>query len=635
MTDSSSNEALAPEAIADLMIPSELRMSPDGAAAVFTAVPLGQPGEFPASAVWLAAAGVAARKLTHGEASDRSARWSPDGRTVAFLSDRLERGKRTALYLLPMAGGEASRLGELEGALDAPEWSPDGSMLAVLRTDPTDPAREAREKERDDPTLVEQHPQFTRLWVVDSASGKARCLTFAEREVRSYCWKPDGSGLIAVTTALPGADEALGPADIWDVPAAGGIPRRLAGFPSLTGSPVVRGERIYLTADGQRGDPPTNLWSLPLPGGDPRKVGGDFAGEAYAVLPRGEGVALIGVERVYGKLFATEGRGGKLREATPAPLRGRGSVMEASYSADGRKVAVTWSSSDMPEEVWLGEAGGEVVQATSFGEKFAGKLRRGEIVRWNSTDGLEVEGILIRPDGAADGAPAPLVVEIHGGPSWQWQDRAMLSWHDWAQMLASMGIAVLLPNPRGSTGYGAEFQARLQDDVGGGEAQDLISGALAMVERGIADPERLGVGGWSWGGYLTARVISQTTVFKAAVMGAGLANMISDHGTGDIPRANLLFYPGHPYEHMDHYWQSSPIRDVSKVTTPTLILHGDSDERVHPAQGAEFFRALKVLGVPVEFVRYPREGHGVGERLHQIDLMRRVAGWYRRWLLEA
>jgi dipeptidyl aminopeptidase/acylaminoacyl peptidase len=208
-----------------------------------------------------------------------------------------------------------------------------------------------------------------------------------------------------------------------------------------------------------------------------------------------------------------------------------------------------------------------------------------------------------------------------------------LNWHDWAQMLASRGYAMLMPNPRGSTGYGHEFQRLLQDDVGGGESCDLVTGALAMVERGIADRERMGIAGWSWAGYLTAWTITQTNIFGAAVMGAGLSNMVSDHGQGDIPSANLLYYPGQPYDHMEDYRRSSPIRCVSAVRTPTLILHGQDEPRVHPAQGMEFFRALKVLGVPVRFVRYPREKHSIEERAHQIDLMNRIIAWLDHYLV--
>ena len=272
--------------------------------------------------------------------------------------------------------------------------------------------------------------------------------------------------------------------------------------------------------------------------------------------------------------------------------------------------------------------------ATTFGASFAGRLHPTETVRWESTDGVEVEGILTRPAHAEAGVPLPLVVEVHGGPFWQWEDRVMLDWHDWAQMLASHGIAVLQPNPRGSTAYGSDFQGLLRDDVGGGESRDLVAGAEAMIARGIAHPDKVGIGGWSWGGYLTAWTITQTTLFRAAVMGAGLANMASDHGQDDIPSMNLLIYPGHPYDEPEAYWRSSPVRFAKNVTTPTLILHGDDDERVRPEQGMEFHRALKTLGVPTQFVRYPREAHPITERLHQIDLMRRVAGWYSRWLVE-
>jgi dipeptidyl aminopeptidase/acylaminoacyl peptidase len=297
----------------------------------------------------------------------------------------------------------------------------------------------------------------------------------------------------------------------------------------------------------------------------------------------------------------------------------------------GDAVAILWSDSDTPEEIYLVRNAAEPVKLTDFGKDFVGKLRPSETISWTSDD-LEIFGLLTLPEREGD-EPLPLIVQVHGGPSWQWQDTCFLDWHDWTQYLVSRGFAVLTPNPRGSTGRGSEFQRHLIDDVGGGEMRDVIAGAQALVDRGIADPERLGVGGWSWGGYLTAYTITRTPMFKAAVMGAGLSNMISDHGTDDIPSANLFYYPGQPYHHLETYWESSALKHITNVVTPTLIVHGEGDDRVHVTQGAEMYRALKTLEVPVEFVRYPREPHSFKERNHQIDLLKRIGDWFEKWLM--
>jgi dipeptidyl aminopeptidase/acylaminoacyl peptidase len=256
------------------------------------------------------------------------------------------------------------------------------------------------------------------------------------------------------------------------------------------------------------------------------------------------------------------------------------------------------------------------------------------VVTWESTDGVEIEGILIHPHNYEPGTRYPLVIQVHGGPASLWTERMYMNWHDWGQMLAAQGYAVLMPNPRGSIGYGTAFEQLLQDDVGGGESRDLISGALAMVDRGIADRERLAITGWSWGGYLTAWTITQTDIFKAAVMGAGVANNVSDHGAGDIAEYNTLLYPDHPYREdaWDFYANISPVRYASRVVTPTLIVHGEDDARVHVSQGQEYYRALQVCGVPVRFVRYPREGHGFVEYNHQVDLMERIVDWLGTYL---
>lgn len=632
---------LMPEELADRLVPDSPRISPDGRHVAFVVAPAGHKGEKETSAIWLAQGNETARPITPGVAKDKAPRWSPDGSRLLFLSDR--EGRETEerrLFLLPMHGGEAFPFSELSGDLSQPTWSPDATRVAVLRRDPEPKDLKARKQDRDDAVVIEEDPLFARIWLIDSMSGRSNCLSGDEREVRSYCWLPDASAIVAITTESVGHDATIGASDLWLIPVDGGDAIHVTRMVSTGFSPQAvdtpDGVMIALIADGFRDRPGDSIWIVPVTGGVARNLLPNFDGIAEDIVPYpgrpGRLIARV-VERTHGRLYEVDVMTGAMKAVTPPTLMDRGSVVAGpSVAADGSLFSAIWSDSTTPEEVVLGALGGEVEPVTSFGASFAGRLQPVDHVRWLSDDGVEIEGLLTYPAGYEPGQRYPLVVEIHGGPSWRWEDRIMLDWHDWAQLLASRGYAVLMPNPRGSTGYGDAFQKLLQDDVGGGESRDLVSGALAMVERGIADRDRLGIAGWSWGGYLTAWTITQTDIFRAAVMGAGLSNMISDHGQGDIPTANLLYYPGQPYEEMEHYWRTSPIRYVANVKTPTLIVHGDEDARVHPAQGMEFFRALKVLGVPVRFVRYPREKHTFVERAHQIDLMNRLLEWFDRYL---
>ncbi len=636
---------LAPEELADRLLPVDPRLSPDGRSVAFVAAPVGRCGLHPERSLWLARQDEPAWPLTAPGADDADPRWSPDGRRLLFTSDRLapeaERGdERRRLFLLPLGGGEAAPLGELEGELTEPTWSPNGRWAALLRKDPVDPERKRRVEDRDDAVVVDDTPRFTRLWLVDGESGRARCLTHGAYRVWSFAWAPTSEALVVVTTEGAELDAAYGEAHLRSVTIAGGLPRSLAAFPTLPHDPVVvggddeAGWRVAVRADEHRADPSESVWLAAA--GERRNLLPDYAGVVAALAPipaSPDHVAVRMVEGTHASLYRCSASDGSLAPILGPERHGRGSVPEGpSFSGDGSRLAFVWSDGTTPEEVWLGDVGGEARPVTSFGARFHGRLQPVEVVRWASDDGVEIEGLLTSPAGFEPGRRFPLVVEVHGGPSWQWEDRVMLTWHDWTQLLASRGYAVLAPNPRGSTAYGAGFQRRLQDDVGGGELADLLSGARAMVVRGIADGERLGIGGWSWGGYLTAWAVTQTEVFGAAVMGAGLANFVSDHGQNDIPGMNGLIFPGDPYREPDAYWRASPIRCVTSARTPTLILHGEADARVHPAQGMEFYRALKTLGVPTAFVRYPREEHTIAERRHQIDLMERIVAWFDRWL---
>ena len=419
--------------------------------------------------------------------------------------------------------------------------------------------------------MVEEEPLFTRLWVIDPATNRARCLTSGEREVRTYGWLPDGTGLVAVTTDAVEYDAVLGPAELSLVPLEGGLARRIARFRTTPWSPIVvettQGDIVAVRADGHRDQPSDSIWTVPVNGGEPRNLLPDLVGivEEIAPIPgrRGQLAARI-VTGTHGRIFSVDAWDGTTEPLSPTTPGLGGSLSQGiSFSHGGERLAAIWSNGATPEEVYVGEPVGAVSALTTFGETFCGRLQPTEHVTWAADDGQEIEGILTYPvhyDPASAIPSWSKSTAVHPGSGRTGQCSTGTTGRSGSPVAATR---CLMPNPRGSTGYGHEFQQLLQDDVGGGESRDLVSGALAMVERGIADPERLGIAGWSWGGYLTAWTITQTEIFRAAVMGAGLSNMVSDHGQGDIPSANLLYYPGLPYEHMDAYWKSSPIRYVA------------------------------------------------------------------------
>ncbi len=372
-------------------------------------------------------------------------------------------------------------------------------------------------------------------------------------------------------------------------------------------------------------------------GEQPRLFTSDYSGATAAAdfTPDGQALHVIGIEGTRTVL----GRFALDAEASETLLTGRTfessftSAYHVSVSADGTRIACVLEDVDQPAEVFVGELGGELRRVSTFNAYLSEvALGRGETVEWTAPDGLRIEGVLIYPAEYEEGKRYPLITHIHGGPTWQWLMRFMGGWHDWGQWLAAQGYAVLLPNPRGSSGRGREYAWTNQRNWGHGDFGDVLSGVDAMIERGIADPERLGIGGWSYGGYMTAWAIGQTDRFKAAIVGAGVTDLLSFQAA-DIPSwlpGQMMLTPS--YREPEVYLRSSPITHVANAKTPTLILHGASDERVRLGQGKELYHALRGLGVPTEMVIYPREPHIFQERYHQRDLLTRVADWFDRWV---
>lgn len=302
--------------------------------------------------------------------------------------------------------------------------------------------------------------------------------------------------------------------------------------------------------------------------------------------------------------------------------------------AAGAHVAVVRGDMAHPMDVWAGPLSGTIRQISDHnGWMSERSIAPARVIHWESTDGRQIAGVLVTPDPALHGeGPYPLIVQVHGGPAGVYVEDLQLGWGRWGQMLAGQGYAVILANPRGSSGRGDPFQTLNLGDWGGNDMDDILRGADYVIAEGIADPERTGIGGWSYGGFMTAWTESQTARFKAAIVGAGLCNLVSFHGTTDIRDWHEAYFGAPLHEDAGRYWDHSALKYLSQVTTPTLILHGEKDERVPFAQGQEWFAALTRRGVSVEFVAYPREAHPIEERAHQRDLLTRVLAWYDTWV---
>lgn len=617
---------------------TDAQISPDGATVAFV---VGKPyteGErkLAAASVWVVPANgsAPARRFTTGPRSDTHPRWSPDGATLAFLSDR-EKADTPQMYVVRLDGGEARRLTDLKGGVSDFLWSPDGARIALLSPDVDSEAEEKRKQDRDDAIHVDHDEKFTRLWVVDAADGAARAITPPEYQVRGFAWYRDGWAITTSPTAHE--DDFILPWPVRTITEGGAAQTIWQGqyaIEMLAGS--RDGQSLAWTHFGARRDDSADEVWVVTDGGQPRRALSDYAGGVAWVgwMPHNGGLLVVGItstRMVLGRLALESGS-----VATVLAGRTLGAGMmptTASVSANGRRIACVLEDVDQPKEIWLVEPDTEPRKLSAFnGHLGEVALGKGQAVEWAAPDGQTIEGVFIYPSGYVEGQRYPLIVQAHGGPTGMWLQRAMIGWHDWGQWLAANGYAVLLPNPRGSAGRGRAFAWCNRRNWGTGDFGDVLSGADALIARGIANPDRLGIGGWSYGGYMTAWAIGHTDRFKAAVVGAGVTDLLSFQAA-DIPSwlPNEMML-AQPYDDLETYLRASPIVSAGKITTPTLILHGAADERVRLGQGKELYHALKGRGVPTEMVIYPREPHIFGELHHQRDLLRRVLAWYDRWL---
>ncbi len=609
-----------------MKVPSELRFSPDGKRLAFTVTfpPKGtsQPRE-----IWvLDVATRSARRFTRSAKSDRSPRFSPDGKTLAFISDRDERPQ---IYLLPVDGGEAERLTERKNGVRTLEWSPDGKHIAFLAPDPKSPAEEKKETDKDDARVVGVDDKRDRLWLVDLASRKPRPLTRAGLQIAELGWGPAGNTVYALASANPDATSwtyrllavAIADGKVKELSAPTGPIRNLQVAPG--------GKFLSYLAAREDGPVPHDLFLFPLDGATPKNLTGacldrPIRWHTWSRDGRIQGLLDDGF-RTSGCSLTVDG------SVERWPTLDTNPAQEFARADSGLLAFVGQTATVLPE-VWLLAQGAKPAMVTSLNKgDLAATLIGPEFFQYKSFDRTEIEAALYRPRGAGEGTKLPLVALIHGGPTGRWSDEFSRG-SVMAQLLAAHGYAVICPNVRGSVAYGWKFLTLNRGDWGGGDYRDIIAGIDELVARKIADPDRLGIIGGSYGGYMAAWAITQTPRFKAAVAIAGMSDLASEFGTESGEQAYDRWFYGVPYEEPQGFVRSSPITHIKRARTPTLILHGEND-RIDPiGQAQQLHRGLVHYGVECEFVVYPREGHGMVEEKHIHDSLQRCLRWFDKHL---
>lgn len=612
--------------------PTEVRLAPDGRRVAWSAAPYGKEGEHGESALWVAPTDGSggARRWTYG-GSDTTPRWSPDGTRLAFLSDRKDRGTH-GIYVVHVDGGEAEPVVVRERSVAALDWSPEGARIAFLAPDEPDEEDKRREDDRDDPDVFGERWPFHHLHVVDVDSGETTALLDGEQHLTDLAWSPGGDLLAVLLQETPEPDER-DRQSLWLCSIADGEARRVCdtgGAGDLTWT--ADGSRVlYIAPQDGRSQASYTAWSVATQEGSaPVQIGPGPTEPAccLGVQPHPDGRVAVQV---------SQGLTDRLEWTDPTTGE-RTSLWEAggelgAFDVAGEVLAAVVSTPDQLPEVWAGQPG-TLRQVSDHHQDWHG-IRLGTVEPFSCTaaDGLGLDGVTITPPGGVEG-PNATVVLLHGGP----YGRSGLSAHcgplDWGQWLACSGYTVLMPNYRGGMGHGQEFATAVRQDVGGAEAQDVLAMVDAAVERGLADPERLGIGGWSQGGFLTAWSVTQTSRFKAGVMGAGVSDWGAMSAQSDLPTFESILVPDRPWDGPGphDFARRSPISYAADRRTPLLILHGQNDIRVPIGQATAFHRALRDQEAPVELVTYPREPHGVGEARHQADLLRRVRQWVTEWL---
>ena len=545
--------------------------------------------------------------------------FSPDGSRLAFTRSVDDESQ---LFLLPTTGGEAVQLSEHETSIGSYAWSEDGSKIIFVATEPrTEEEEEAREAGYD-AIFVDEGPNgqqsgnWNNLWLIEVESGAERRLTDTDHRIGSFSVAPNGDRIL-FTSRIENRRNQQNLSEIQLLEVEAGTIRRLTDNSApegrLSWAPDGRSFAYTARTDGEWELLLDKIWVMDPDGGDRRIVSGAFDGNIgnFVWAPDASAILFSGLHSTNNNLYRINLGSDSVEQITSSV----GSLAPSSFSRDRVKMAYVFQDFDTPADIWVGPTDGTgAVQLTDVNPTITDELvlGQGEVIRWESRDGTEIEGILMLPAEYQSGM-LPLLLHIHGGPAGVFRNSFSASNHVWA----GLGYAQLFPNVRGSSGYDDDLLRDNLRDIGSGDYEDLMTGVDELISRGIADPDQLGLRGWSYGGILGGWTITQTDRFKGASVGAMVSDWTSEYGPGFNHDVRLWYIGGTPWDNTDEWRERSALTHVANVTTPTLVLHGINDRTDTEPQSMMFFQALKDQGKITRYIRFPREPHGFQEPRHQ------------------
>ena len=639
---------MTPEDIVSLNRASDAQVSYDGRRVVYVLTRWDRERDRYNSDLWMVTDSRENQQLTTNERRDDHPRWSADGSRIAFLSERGADGRAGAqIYLISTRmGGEVLQLTRHPRPIERFEWSLDGRYIAFLAPAPR---AETKDLPHRLPIVVDGDDDAHQLWIVEVATGRIEQLTTGRNHLVSFGWSPDLTEVVYAarpsSRLIDSPETELYRLTVGRRDSSGSI--TFSRQETATATRLTQGNGAELeprfSPDGQwisylakgDGDPlvgPDRLNILPSGGGSPFVAAPGFEGyvRGYRWVYDNERIIVSAGEGVYQQLYSIS-RGARTAQAL---TRTDGVNSGFSVTPDGQTIAFVHENPRIPTEVALLSARIMVPIFLTELNPGARDLALGQVetVRWSSKDGTSIEGLIVYPVGFETGRRYPLITSLHGGPEGACTKGFEANWSTFPQIYAARGYAVFLPNFRGSSNYGAKFaqsNARLAGRI---DVEDVLSGIDHLIKAGLADGTRLGVVGWSYGGYLSGLLIGQTSRFRVAAWGAGLSNAESYWGTADIISQRERLHGGRPWEAEKLYETMSPLRYFNKVRTPTLIFHGEKDQRVPLGQSQESFRRLRRLGVNVQMIVYPEQGHALEVPSYQIDKIRRELEWIEQHL---